>query len=400
MAQDTSVTVPQHAGANAGRGAVSPVRLGFVGCGHVSGEYFESCSTFREIETFACADLDRRLAQRQAEKHGIPRVLSPGELLEDPDVEVVVNLTPPAVHTDVTLAAIAAGKHVFTEKPFAPSLEEADRIVAAAREAGVLVGCAPATFMSGAFQTARKLIDDGWIGDPVAATAFFTCRGYEHWYPNIEPFYSPGGGPMLDIGPYIITVLVDWFGPALRVDALTKRVSRTRPRPGGTPGVDDIQVQVNTHAAGNIEFASGPVATVITSWEMWASRLPFVEVYGTQGSLSVPFTDEFGGAPLLRRGEPSDLGYVPTEPGGGAWIEVGMTHSDATRRGVAVADLAHALRTGGAFRANRDFAYHSLEIMLAFDEASRRGKHVELRSTCERPPALPPIAAGEPVRFS
>jgi predicted dehydrogenase len=254
--------------------------------------------------------------------------------------------------------------------------------------------------MSGAFQTARKLIDDGWIGEPVAATASFTCRGYEYWHPNIEPFYSPGGGPMLDIGPYIITVLVDWFGPALRVDALTKRMSETRPRPGGTPGVDDIPVRVNTHVTGSIEFASGPVATVITSWEMWASRLPFVEVYGTDGSLTVPFTDEFGGAPLLRRGEPADLGYVPTEPGGGRWMEVGMTHSDATRRGVAIADMAHALRTGAPFRANREFAYHSLEIMLAFDEASERGEHIELRSSCERPAALPPIAAGEPVRFA
>jgi predicted dehydrogenase len=133
---------------------------------------------------------------------------------------------------------------------------------------------------------------------------------------------------------------------------------------------------------------------------MWASRLPFVEVYGTEGSLTVPFTDEFGGPPLLRRGEPADLGYVPTEPGGGTWMEVGTTHSDATRRGVAVADMAHALRTGGAFRADRDFAYHALEIMLAFDEASERREHVELRSTCERPAALPAIAAGEPVRFA
>lgn len=395
MAQDLSTTVPARAGS-----ALAPVRLGFVGCGHVSGEYFESCATYREIETVACADLDRGLAERQAEAHAIPRALSPEELLQDPDVELVVNLTPPAVHTEVTLAAIEAGKHVFTEKPFAPSLSDADRIVAAAREAGVSVGCAPATFMSGAFQTARKLIDDGWIGEPVAATAFFTCRGYEHWHPNIEPFYSPGGGPMLDIGPYLITVLVDWFGPAVRVDALTKRVSDSRPRPGGTPGLDDIQVRVDTHVTGSIEFASGPVATVITSWEMWASRLPFVEVYGTKGSLSVPFVDEFGGAPLLRRGEPADLGYVPTEPGGGTWREVGLTHSNDTRRGVAVADMAHALRTGRPFRADGAFAYHSLEIMLAFDEASRRREHVELASTCERPAALPAIAAGEPVRFA
>lgn len=377
----------------------NPVKIGFIGCGHVNGEYLESCKLYREIEVSAVADLNTALAKEQAEKFDVPNVLSPDELLADSDVEIVVNLTPPAVHAEVTLAAIAAGKHVYTEKPFAPTLADADKIVAASREAGVEVGCAPATFMAGAFQTARKLIDDGWIGTPVAATSFFTNRGYEYWHPNIDPFYSPGGGPMLDIGPYLISVLVDFFGPAVRVDALTKRVSETRPRPLARPGQGDIDVQVNTHAAGNIEFASGPIVTVITSWEMWASRLPFVEVYGTEGSVSVPFVDEFGSEPLLRRGEASDLGYVPTEPGGGEWSEVSLTHRAGTGRAIAIADMATAVRTGNAFRANREFGYHSLEIMLAFDEASRRREHVDIRSTCDRPDALPTVDAGEPVRF-
>jgi predicted dehydrogenase len=399
MTQGTFVSEQEDRGDAAGHAPISPVRLGFVGCGHVSGEYLEGCGLYREVEVLACADLDQALAQRQAEKYNVPRVQSPDALLADPDVEIVVNLTPPAVHADVTLAAIGAGKHVFTEKPFAPTLELADQIVAASRDADVAVGCAPATFMSGAFQTARKLIDDGWIGEPVAATAFFTNRGYEYWHPNIDPFYSPGGGPMLDIGPYLISVLIDFFGPALRVDALTKRVSETRPRPNAAPGARDINVRVSTHAAGSIEFASGPVATVITSWEMWASRLPFVEVYGTEGSVSVPYTDEFGSEPLLRRGEPADLGYVPTEPGGGTWLEVSMTHRPDTGRAVAIADMADALRRGRPFRADGEFGYHALEVMLAFDEASRRREHVEIRSSCERPAALPTVAAGEPVRF-
>jgi len=399
MAQGTPVSERQDQSVAAGHGATGPAKLGFIGCGHVSGEYFESCALYREVEVLACADLARSLAEQQAERYEIPKVETPEELLADPDVEIVVNLTPPAVHADVTLAAIGAGKHVYTEKPFAPTLELAGQIVAAAREADVSVGCAPATFMSGAFQTARKLIDDGWIGEPTAATAFFTNRGYEYWHPNIDPFYSPGGGPMLDIGPYLISVLIDFFGPAVRVDALTKRVSETRPRPSGGRSAGDINVRVATHAAGNIEFASGPVATVITSWEMWASRLPFVEVYGTEGSVSIPYKDEFGSEPLLRRGEPADLGYVPTEPGGGAWLEVPMTHRAETGRAVAIADMASSLRTGHPFRANCGFGYHSLEVMLAFDEASRRGEHVEIRSTCERPAALPSVAAGEPVRF-
>lgn len=377
-----------------------PVRVGVIGTGHVSGEYLESCAQFPEIQVVACADLNAEAASAEAERHGIERVYAPDQLLADGDVELVINLTPPAVHADVSLAAIAAGKHVYTEKPLAPTLALGSQIIRAAKDGGVMVGCAPATFLAGPFQTARKLLDDGWIGTPLAATAFFTCRGYEYWHPNIDPFYSPGGGPMLDIGPYLVSVLIDFFGPAERVDAIARRMSATRTRQIPSPGKSDvIDVQVPTHVAGNIEFASGVVATVITSWEMWASNLPFVEVYGTDGSLTVPFNSEFGAEPLVRRGEPSDLGYVPTEPGGGTWLEVPLTHNRDTGRGVAVADMASALRTGSPFRASGGFGYHTLEILTAFDAASDGERHMKIDSTCERPAPLPCVAPGERVRF-
>jgi predicted dehydrogenase len=379
--------------------STNAVRVGVIGCGHVSGEYFESFAMHREIELVACADLDHALASKQAERFGIPMVLHPEDLLADSGIEIVVNLTPPTVHAEVSLAVIAAGKHVFSEKPLATTLEDADRILAAAREARVMVGCAPSTFLGGPLQTLRKVVDDGWIGEPRAATAFFSFRGGEHWHPNIDPFYAKGAGPMLDIGCYLISTLINVFGPATRVAAITKRFTDTRPRPGGTPGVDDIKIEVSTHAAGTIEFASGPVATMITSWEMWASKLPFVEIYGTQGSVSVPYDDVWGGQPLVRRGEPSDLGYIPTKPGGGSWREAPATHNNQAHRAVAIADMASALRDGTPFRANQDVAYHTLEVMLAFDESAGRNEHVELESTCGRPPALPSVAAGEPVRF-
>jgi predicted dehydrogenase len=377
----------------------TPVKVGVIGCGHVSGEYFASFPMHREIELAACADLDRELAVKQAGQFGIPKALRPDELLADPDIEIVVNLTPPTVHAEVSLAAIAAGKHVFSEKPLATTLADAEAILAAASDAGVLVGCAPSTFLGGPLQTLRKVVDDGWIGEPRAATAFFSFRGGEHWHPHIDPFYAKGAGPMLDIGCYLISTLINVFGPAERVAAITKRYTDTRPRPGGTPGVDDIKVEVNTHAAGTIEFASGPVVTMLTSWEMWASKLPFIEIYGTQGSVSVPYDDVWGGQPIVRRGELSDLAYIPTKPGGGSWREAPATHNNQAHRAVAIADMASALRNGTPFRANQDVAYHTLEIMLAFDESSERDAHVELRSTCERPPALPSVAAGEPVRF-
>lgn len=384
----------------ASTGKSGPVKLGFIGCGHVSGEYFQSCPMHPEIQLYACADLDRKLAEEQAKEYEIPHAYSPDELLADPEVEIVINLTPPSVHAEVSLAAISAGKHVFSEKPLAPTLEQGRQILDAGDAAGVLVGCAPSTHLGGPLQTLRKVVDDGWIGEPRAATSFFSFRGGEHWHPNIDPFYGKGAGPMLDIGCYLITSLVNVFGPAARVAAVTKRFDDTRPRPGGTPGVDDIKVEVATHAAGTIEFESGPVVSLFTSWEIWASTLPFIEIYGTQGTVSVPYDDVWGGQPMVRRGQASDLAYIPTPPGGGNWQEAPGTHNNEAHRAVALADMASSLRQGTPLRASGRLAYHTLEVMLAYDESSARNEHVRIASTCEKPPALPSVAAGEPVRFS
>jgi predicted dehydrogenase len=375
------------------------MRLGVVGCGNVSGDYFQSCATHPQLDVVACADVDRAAAEQQASRYGIPSVEDPAELLTDPAVELVVNLTPPALHADITRQAIAAGKHVFSEKPLAPSLEIADEVIAAARSANVAVGCAPATFLGGSLQTCRKLIDDGWIGEPVAATAFFTSRGYEHWHPYVDSYYGPGSGPMLDVGPYSVTALLHLLGPVARVCGSTKRFSDTRPRPASYAGSAEIPVQVATHAAGTVDFAGGPVATLIASWEIWATRLPYIEIYGTEGTLSVPNPDEFSGTPAIRRAELEDLAQVPTAPSGGNWCDVPMTHRGDVGRGIAIADMVDALRTGRAFRANSELAYHALEVMLAFDRSSESGTHIEIRSSCERPAPLPPSAAGQPVRF-
>jgi predicted dehydrogenase len=379
---------------------VSAMRLGIVGCGNVSGDYFESCATHPQLDVVACADVNRAAAEEHASRYGISRVTDPEKLLSDPDIELIVNLTPPAVHADVTLRAIAAGKHVFSEKPLAPTLEVADEIIAAARAANVAVGCAPATFLGGGLQTCRKLVDDGWIGEPVAATAFFTSRGYEHWHPYVDSYYGLGGGPMLDVGPYLITALLHLLGPVTRVAASTKRFSETRPRPAKYSGPPEVPVQVATHAAGTLDFDAGAVATLITSWEMWSTRLPYVEIYGTEGTLSVPNPDEFSGTPVVRRGEPGDLAQVPTPPCGGQWHELPMTHRGDVGRGIAIADMVDALRTGRPFRASAELAYHALEVMLAFDRSSDTSTHVQISSSCERPASLPPVAAGQPLRFT
>lgn len=375
---------------------MEPVRVGILGCGNVLSMYLDNASLFPEFDVVAVADLNQDLAKSQAERFGVPTVLQPDELVAHDDVELIVNLTPPAVHAGMSHAAIAAGKHVFTEKPFAPTLPEAGAIMRAAKDAGVSVSVAPVTFLGGGLQTTLKLIDDGWIGTPVAATASFTCRGYEHWHPNIDPFYSHGGGPMLDIGPYLITTLISIFGPARRVSASAQRFSETRPRPNG---LGDISVDVMTHVSGTIDFHSGAVATVVTSWEMWAANLPHVEIYGTTGTIGAPNPDHFTGLPNLRRGEARDLSIDMYPPGGGDWRPMPMTHRGDIGRSLGIAEMAHALRTGTKSRSDMEFGYHALEVMLAFEQSSSLGQHVDIVSTCDRPASLPPVSVEEPVRF-
>lgn len=391
---------PSSSPAESSRSGVATTKLGLVGCGNVSGDYLQSARMHPDLEVASCADVDRAAAEGQAERYGVPSVREPTEIITDPTIDLIINLTPPAVHSDITFEAIAAGKHVYSEKPLAQTLDVAEGILAAAQAAGVSIGCAPATFLGGGLQTCRKIIDDGWIGTPVAATAFFTSRGYEHWHPHVDSFYSPGGGPLLDIGPYSITALVHLLGPAVRVCASTRRASATRRRPEDLQGVPDIPVNVSTHAAGTIDFACGATATVITSWEMWATRLPYMEVYGTVGTLGGPNPDEFFGTPAVRRGEPGDLAQAPTPPCGGAWYDVAMTHSGEVGRAVGVAEMVDALRNGRSARASAQLAYHVLEILLAFDKSSTEGSHIDIDSTCDRPMPLPPVAAGEPVRFT
>jgi predicted dehydrogenase len=378
---------------------IDPMRLGVVGCGWVSESYFESCAMHPEVQVVACADVDRVAAERQAEKFGVPRVLDTEALLTDPEVEMVVNLTPAVEHAEITMAAIAAGKHVYTEKPIAETLAVAEEIIAAAKAAKVGLGSAPATFLGGGLQTSLKLLDDGWIGTPFAATAMISTRGIERWHPYPDQFYGPGGGSMLDLGPYVITALVSFFGPVRRVAASTLSHSKTRPRFNGPAGAPDIPVVAAMHAAGIVDFVSGPAATVITSFEMWASRLPHMEVYGSEGTISTPDPDAFDGMPSLRRAEARDLITMHT-PGAGDWHDIPLTHRGDVGRGIAIADMADGLRTGRPFRADAELAYHVLEVMLAFDQSSERGEHVEIRSTCSRPAPLPTVAGEDRVRFA
>jgi len=358
--------------------SIPPVKIGVVGTGNISGIYLERGQSFEILEIVAVADLVRERAEVQAEVYGIPRVATTAEIMADPSIEIVLNLTTPDAHAGVAFQALEAGKSVYNEKPLAIRLEDGKKMLALAKERGLLVGGAPDTFLGGGLQTCRKLIDDGWIGTPVAATAFMLCHGHESWHPDPEFYYKVGGGPMFDMGPYYLTALVALMGPARRVTGSTRMTFPTRTITSEPHYGTEIQVEVPTHVAGVLDFENGAVATLITSFDVWSHQLPFIEIYGTTGSLSVPDPNTFGGPVRVRRA------------GMDSWAEVPLTHGYAQNsRSLGLADMAYALRTDRPSRAGGELCYHVLEIMHAIHTASDQGRHIHLESTCAQPAPLP-----------
>jgi predicted dehydrogenase len=352
-------------------------KVGIVGTGTISGIYLKSPSVFPILDIVACADLDMMRAQAKADEFGI-KALSVADLLAHREIEIIINLTVPGAHAEVAQAAIAHGKSVYSEKPLALNTADGKALLEAANAARVRVGCAPDTLLGGGLQTCRKLIDDGWIGTPVAATAFMMSHGHEHWHPSPEFYYQRGGGPMFDMGPYYLTAMVSLLGPVQRVTGATRttfaeRIITSQPKYG-----QKIHVETPTHVVGVLDFAQGAVATIITTFDVWSAELPRIEIYGTQGTLSVPDPNTFGGPVRLRRAGSSE------------WQEIPIPfHYTANSRGIGVADMAHALRSGRPHRASGDLAYHVLEIMEAIHVASDQGAHQQLSSSLTRPAALP-----------
>ncbi len=354
-----------------------PVGVGIVGCGNISSIYLENVPRHDVLKLVGCSDLDMSRAQARAQEFGT-NACSVGELLADPAVELVLNLTTPASHAVVARKAVAAGKHVYNEKPLSLSRADARTLLREAEAGHLLVGCAPDTFMGGGLQTCRKLIDDGRIGQPVAATAFMLCHGHESWHPDPTFYYQRGGGPMYDMGPYYLTALVSLLGPVRRVTGSTRvsfaeRTITSQPKHGTT-----ITVEVPTHVAGVLDFAQGAIGTIVTSFDVWAAHVPWIEIYGSEASLSVPDPNGFGGPVLLRK------------PGAAEWEEVPLTHGyTRNSRGLGLADMAQAIRSGRAHRASGALAFHVLDIMASIEDASNAGRHVDLASTCARPDGMP-----------
>ena len=358
--------------------AASETKIVFIGCGNISDVYVRVAHSFEALDVLAVADRHIERAAALAARYGVPKACLPEALLADPEIEIVVNLTPPDAHAELALAALEAGKSVYNEKPLAIGRDEARRMLELAGRKGLRVGCAPDTFLGAGLQTCRKLIDEGAIGEPLGASAFVLTHGPEAWHPNPDFFYQPGAGPLFDVGPYYLTALVALLGPVRRVSgaahiSFPERTVGSGPRQG-----QKIGVRTPTHIGALLDFADGAVGTLTTSFDVWKSSLPWIEIYGSEGTLSTPDPNTFGGPVRIWRAKTQ------------AWEELALVPGfSENTRGLGVADMARAMQSGRPQRASGQLAYHVLDIMHAVLESSAAGRHVELASTCERPAPLP-----------
>ncbi len=354
------------------------VKIGVIGTGAISGAYLGMAKNFPIVEMAACADMNLDAAKKKAEEFGISRVCTVDEMFADKSIEIILNLTIPKAHVPIGLRAIEAGKHTYAEKPLGVNREEGAQLLQAASAKGLRVGCAPDTVLGAGIQTARKLIDDGAIGRPVAFTAFMAGRGHEHWHPSPEFYYQVGGGPMFDMGPYYLTALLNLLGGVKRVMGMTsitqsERTIYSKPKFG-----QKIKVETPDHVLGMMEFENGCVGSIIQSFAMRTgigNASPII-VYGTEGTMHVPDPNGFDGVVKLCRFE---------EGKNDEFVEMPHTFVKGYGRSVGLADLAQAIRAGREERCNGQQALAVLDLMQAFLDSSNSGQAVTPTVQYKRP---------------
>ena len=358
---------------------VKKMQVGVIGCGNISSAYFQAAKTFQQMEYLYCADLNPEAAKAKAETFGC-KAVGMEEILNKKEVEIILNLTTPQSHTSIDQMALQAGKHVYAEKPFGVNLEDGRQVIELAKKKGLRVGSAPDTFLGAGGQTCRKLIDDGWISQPLSGTAFMMCAGHEAWHPNPGFYYLNGGGPLFDMGPYYLTALVNLLGPVAKVAAMAGKGQRQRICTSESRFGDFLPVEVNTHLTGTLQFVSGAIITLIMSFDVIKHTCPCLELHGTAGSLVCPDPNGFGGP----------VKYSSFEGRGKEWQEVPLPFGYTEEsRSIGLADMADAIQNGRPHRANGDLAFHVLEIMCGLGTAAASNKTVAITSVCERPAPLP-----------
>ncbi|MEM6552592.1 MAG: Gfo/Idh/MocA family oxidoreductase [Planctomycetota bacterium] len=362
----------------------APMRVGIIGCGNIAAAYQGGCKHYPGIELIHVADLDVDRAKERGKEWGVPTASDVDGLLNNPDVELVVNLTIPAAHAEVDRLALEAGKHVHSEKPLALSCAEARPVLELAAERGLRLGCAPDTFLGSGHQLARKCVDDGHIGTPTSATLFMQGRGHEHWHPSPAFYYQAGGGPMLDMGPYYLTAIVNLLGPVVQVAGFTGKAFETRTITSKPMHGQTMDVEIDTHIAATLRFASGAIATMIMSFDIAGHTLPPIQLHGTKGSLDIPDPNGFGGDVRLKAWGNDD------------WETVTPLEMETGRRGAGPADIAASLKTGQPHRASGDLAFHVLDVMECITRSSQDSAVITVASSCERPAPLEAASVAAP----
>lgn len=358
--------------------------IGIIGCGVISDIYLKNARAFPQLDLRAVADLRPETAQQKAAAHGV-EALSPADLLARDDIDVVLNLTVPAAHLEVGLAALAAGKHVYSEKPLAVSAADARKMADTAAGRGLRIGCAPDTFLGGAQQLVRALLDDGRIGTPVAGTATLMLPGHERWHPNPDFYYAgAGAGPLFDMGPYYITAMVNLLGPVRKVSAMASAARQSRVIATGPRQGQAVPVEAMTHVAGVLEFTCGALVQIVTSFDVRAHQHTPLELYGTEGSVLIPDPNRFDGSvSLFRQSE---------------WQPQPATHAfgEGNHRGLGLAEMADAIIAGRPHRASGDLALHALDVIESLLVSAETGTARLVASTCARPDAMRPDGTFNP----
>jgi predicted dehydrogenase len=361
--------------------------VGIIGCGNISTTYFSLSPLFKGLKVLACADLNMQAAEARAVEYGV-KAQTIEDLLANDEIDVVVNLTIPDAHFSVSKSILEAGKHVYSEKPLVLTLEQGEELRSIATAKKLSVGCAPDTFLGGAHQLARKYIDEGGIGRVTSGACYVMSPGMEMWHPNPDFFFLPGGGPILDLGPYYIANLINLIGPVKRVGAMTSMASETRTITSAPRNGETIPVKTPTTIQAILEFVNGATVTLTASWDVWSHRHANMELYGTDGSLYVPDPNFFGGV-VEASGRDKDI-----KPLDGWEHPFGIANQEspqgprANYRTAGLADMAMAIIEGRDARCSLDRTLHGVDVMTSILKSGEEGRFIELTTTCTQPAAL------------
>ena len=362
--------------------------IGIIGCGNISTAYLKLAPLFKALEVRAVADINADAAAAQAAAFNVRAETVDGLLAAD-DIDMVVNLTIPAVHYEVTCKILNAGKHAYSEKPLVLTLDEATSLRALADAKGLRVGSAPDTFLGGAHQRARQAIDENGIGRIIGGTCHVMNHGMEHWHPNPDFFYQPGAGPVLDLGPYYITNLVQLIGPVKSVAAMTAATFSERTIANGPRLGETVSVNTPTNLHALLEFQNGAIVTLGASWDIWAHRHKEMELYGETGSLYIPDPNFFGGDVHQIEPDGADSGLdFADHPFGVENMQDSRGIGRANYRCAGLADMATAIQEGREHRCNLDLAVHVVEVMTSILKAGETRAWVDMTTTCDRPAPL------------